>query len=303
MPKCPTGEIYNPVTKRCIKDTKANRDRIAKSAKSTKKTTKCEPGKILNPATGRCILDTAANRKKVGMKPAKTSTKSRKVSSKSTSKRSYKRSDSERFKSYLYRSWTPSGCITNNILLENIDLNFVNSFSTECYNSVRNATRILGDAKLRKQYMDNKHKINMNLAWPKSIESFRQECKQFTPPPPRYQAPPPPPKYQAPPPPPPPSQSKFCTMAYECANKRIDLYKILGVSRSATASEIKTSYRKLALKFHPDKGGNRNCFDITNNAYQILTDVVSKITYDSMYGIGMVYPSSHQAFLNECASP
>jgi curved DNA-binding protein CbpA len=36
-------------------------------------------------------------------------------------------------------------------------------------------------------------------------------------------------------------------------SKRKDLYSVLGITSEATEGEIKTAYRKLALKYHPDK--------------------------------------------------
>jgi len=55
-----------------------------------------------------------------------------------------------------------------------------------------------------------------------------------------------------------------------------DYYKILGVGRGATASEIKSAYRKLARKHHPDVNPNNKeaerRFKEINEAYQVLGD-------------------------------
>lgn len=54
-----------------------------------------------------------------------------------------------------------------------------------------------------------------------------------------------------------------------------DYYKILGVARSATDDEIKKAYRKMALKYHPDKNkspGAEEKFKEVAEAYDVLHD-------------------------------
>ena len=59
-----------------------------------------------------------------------------------------------------------------------------------------------------------------------------------------------------------------------------DYYQILGVSRNASQEEIKKAYRKLAHKYHPDKGGDEKKFREINEAYQVLSDKEKRAQYD-----------------------
>lgn len=66
-----------------------------------------------------------------------------------------------------------------------------------------------------------------------------------------------------------------------------DLYEVLGISRTATQNEIKSAYRKLAVKYHPDKNpGNKEAeekFKKISAAYEVLSDETKRRQYDS-YG-------------------
>ena len=63
-----------------------------------------------------------------------------------------------------------------------------------------------------------------------------------------------------------------------------DYYSILGVSKNASADEIKKSYRKLVLKYHPDKNpGDKSAeekFKEINEAYEVLKDDKKRSAYD-----------------------
>ncbi|MEK7073985.1 MAG: J domain-containing protein [Patescibacteria group bacterium] len=62
-----------------------------------------------------------------------------------------------------------------------------------------------------------------------------------------------------------------------------DFYEVLGISKSASAAEVKAAYRKLALEWHPDRNKAANAnekFKEINEAYAVLSDPKKKETYD-----------------------
>ena len=74
---------------------------------------------------------------------------------------------------------------------------------------------------------------------------------------------------------------------------KADYYETLGVKKSASKEEIKSAYRKLAMKYHPDRNpGDKNAevkFKEASEAYQILSDPEKKNSYDQF---------GHSAFQN-----
>ncbi len=84
--------------------------------------------------------------------------------------------------------------------------------------------------------------------------------------------------------------SEFDMEGRTMAEKR-DYYEVLGVSKSASLEEIKKAYRKLAIKYHPDKNpGNKEAeekFKEAAEAYSVLSDADKKAKYDQFGHAGL----------------
>uniref|UniRef100_M3YB02 DnaJ homolog subfamily C member 5 n=1 Tax=Mustela putorius furo TaxID=9669 RepID=M3YB02_MUSPF len=69
------------------------------------------------------------------------------------------------------------------------------------------------------------------------------------------------------------------------------LYRVLGLDKNATSDDIKKSYRKLALKYHPDKNPDNpeaaDKFKEINSAHAILTDATKRNIYDKYGSLGL----------------
>lgn len=81
------------------------------------------------------------------------------------------------------------------------------------------------------------------------------------------------------------------------AESKRDYYEVLGVERTASADEIKKAYRKLAMKYHPDRNQGEKAkeaeekFKEVKEAYEMLSDGQKRAAYDQ-YGHAGVDPNS-----------
>lgn len=72
-------------------------------------------------------------------------------------------------------------------------------------------------------------------------------------------------------------------------------YAVLGVSRSATAKQIKDAYRRAARSAHPDQGGSAELFHDVAVAYEMLSDPDQRRRYDRTLGVEDPFPNPRPA--------
>ena len=58
-------------------------------------------------------------------------------------------------------------------------------------------------------------------------------------------------------------------------------YEVLSIAPSASADELHVRFKELALKHHPDKGGDRTTFTAVTEAYAVLKDTKRRAAYDA----------------------
>jgi len=72
-------------------------------------------------------------------------------------------------------------------------------------------------------------------------------------------------------------------------------YKVLEVEKNATDTEIKKAYKKMAIKHHPDKGGDQEKFKEITRAYEVLSDSDKRSKYDRFGEEGLEDDGCHDA--------
>jgi Protein of unknown function (DUF3631)/DnaJ domain len=78
-----------------------------------------------------------------------------------------------------------------------------------------------------------------------------------------------------------------------------DYYRVLGVTKDATAEDIRRAYRRLAKEHHPDRGGDAGQFGQIRDAYAVLSDEARREAYDETYVDGAALLDEVNAILIE----
>lgn len=87
----------------------------------------------------------------------------------------------------------------------------------------------------------------------------------------------------------------------------MDFYQLMGVERTATDEQIQKAYRKLAMKYHPDRNPGDDAavemFKKVSEAYEVLSDPTKRSTYDRQGYVGRRPPSPPPPPKQEPAKP
>lgn len=61
----------------------------------------------------------------------------------------------------------------------------------------------------------------------------------------------------------------------------MDWYAVLALDPAASPAEIRKAYRRAALRYHPDKAGDADQFDLVSQAFQVLSDPEARAAFDA----------------------
>jgi curved DNA-binding protein CbpA len=73
----------------------------------------------------------------------------------------------------------------------------------------------------------------------------------------------------------------------------VNLYEILEVMPNVSDHDIKKSYKQLVKKYHPDKCGSKDNFELITRAYLILSDPIKRAQYDDLYTLSNLIHTTH----------